>query len=272
MNSEENIGLGNELNRILLGGKNLMYNQGELAQLTHSAFDHAANLIQSGDDQEITVDVPIGYRPDKTPITSPRTYKKHELIGRYQFLAFTQIPINGIFQLVMIVEATLGDLIRQVVFRYPNKLSAKRQLPLKKVLEAQSIEEVRLTAVNILIHELGYKSPKEFADEVEQILSVNLLECPSYHRYIEMKATRDILLHNQGIANEVYVAKAGSHARVVAGGRIPISQPYLLEVYEECLQLIEWLERKLHEKWHSSEHESAQADLAARRASGSDNP
>ena len=172
----------------------------------------------------------------------------------------------------MVVEAALGDLIRQVVFRYPNKLSAKRQLPLTKVLEARSIEEIHLTAVNLLINELGYKSPKDFAEEVEQILSVNLLECPSYHRYIEMKATRDILLHNQGIANEVYVAKAGSHARVVAGGRIPISQLYLLEVYEECLRLIEWLEKKLHEKWHSSEYEAVQADLVASRAARSEDP
>lgn len=264
----DNIGIGNEINGILRNSKTLLYAQGELAQLTHTAFIQITEQIKGSDKEEITVDVPIGYRPDKVPMTSPHTYKKQELLERYSFLTFTQIPINGIYQLVIIIEATLGDLVRKVVARYPNKLSTKRQISTQKVLEANSIEELHVTAIDSLLNDLSYKSPREFASELESILSINVVECPAYHHYIEMKATRDILIHNQGIANETYVAKAGSHARVPAGGRLPTTQSYFLEVYEECLRLVEWLESKLHDKWHSSEYEQEQAAKASKKSKG----
>ena len=89
-------------------------------------------------------------------------------------------------------------------------------------------------------------------------MSINLLECPAYHKYIEIKATRDIYIHNKGNANEMYLSKAGSHARVKAEEFLPIDTIYFLESFEACLQITEWLENSLHTVWHSSEFETYQ--------------
>jgi hypothetical protein len=177
------------------------------------------------------------------------------LIKRYQFLAFHQLAINCLIQLVTIVEAMLGDVIRAVVLKYPQKLSSKRTMSLQSVLGARSIEELHLHATDALLNELFYKSPKEFAEVLEQLLSIKLLECPAFHRYMEVKASRDIFIHNRGIANEIYVRKAGSHLRVNAGSNLPADVNYFLESYEVCLQVTEWLEAALHEHWHSSMYE-----------------
>ena len=247
--------LGNKLYRIVNDAKGVLFDQGELAQLTYGAFDIAARSMQESDQKEIKVSFPIGYRPDKTTIDSTRTYKKEELLGRYQFLAFHQLSVNGIVQLVTIVEAAISDIIRAVVLRYPQKLGAKRTLPIKSVLEASSIQEVHMRATDGLINDLTYKSPAEFAEIIRSLLPINLLECPAFHKYIEMKATRDIFIHNRGIANDVYLRKAGTHARVKEGMKLPSDIQYFLESYESCLQLIEWLENELHQHWHSSEYE-----------------
>ena len=140
---------------------------------------------------------------------------------------------------------------------YPQKLGTKRTLPIKTILEATSIQEVHMRATDGLINELTYKSPAEFAEAIRSLIPINLLECPAFHKYIEIKATRDIYIHNKGIANDVYLRKAGSHARVKEGTVLPSDIQYFLESYESCLQLIEWLESELHQHWHSSEYEES---------------
>ena len=163
--------------------------------------------------------------------------------------------MNALVQFVTIVETMLGDAVRAVVVRYPRKLGGKRNILIETVLESTTLEEVHLRATDALLNHLSYKSPADFSESVHQLLSVNLLECPAFHRYVEIKATRDIFVHNRGVANDVYVRKAGSHARVTSGFALPADIHYFLESYEHCLQLTEWLEVELHSRWHSSDYE-----------------
>lgn len=247
--------LGNQLNQIVKLARAAMFDQGELAQLTYGAFDIAASSMQAMEQDEIEVTFPVGYNPDKTAMPSTRTYRKEQLLAKYQFLAFHQLTVNALVQLVTLVETMLGDVVRAVVARYPQKLGGKRTLSIQSVLEATSLEEVHLRATDALLNELSYKTPGEFAESMQTLLSVNLLECPAFHRYMEIKATRDIFVHNRGIANDIYLRKAGSHARVKVGMVLPADIQYFLECYEHCLQVADWLEEQLHNHWHSSEYE-----------------
>lgn len=249
--------IGNTLYRLVTNARHALFDQGELAQLTYGAFDVVATNATNSDVQEIEISFPVGYRPDKTSILSTRKYTKQELLARYQFLAFHQMPVNGIGQLVTTTEALLGDVVRTVIVRHPQKLGAKRSIQLQAILEAQSLEEVHLRATDALLNELSYKSPAEFSEALDNLLSINLLECPAFHKYVELKATRDIYVHNRGIVNETYLKKAGSHARARTGAVLPVDIPYFLESYEACLQVTEWLEQELDQHWHSSERETA---------------
>lgn len=254
--ASENI--GNQLNRIVSDAKYALFNQGELAQLTYGALDIAATNMHSAKQEEIEITFPVGWLPNKQPINSTRKYKKDELLRRYQFLAFEQLSVNGLVQLVTIIEAMLGDVIRAIVLKYPHKLGSKRTMSLQAILESTSIEEVHLRATDALLNDLSYKTPSEFAEQAESLLSINLLECPAFHKYMEIKASRDIFIHNRGIANEIYERKTGSHMRAKSGMNLPADTVYFLESYESCLQLTEWLEAKLHEHWHSSLFEDKQ--------------
>lgn len=249
------VNLGNQLNRVVFGARAALFDQGEAAQLTYGAFDIAARAMHEMESEEICVTFPVGYRADRQPISSTRTYRKEQLLDRYQFLAIHQLSVNGLVQLVATVEAMLGDMIRVIVRRYPQKLGAKRTLSIQAILEASSFEEIHVRATDVLLNELSYKSPGEFCEAVEALVSVNLRECPAFHRYVEIKATRDIFVHNQGVANEIYLRKAGSHSRVKSGMKLPADTQYFLESYEYCLQLVDWLEEELHKHWHSSDYE-----------------
>ena len=247
--------IGNHLNRIVNEARYALFDQGELAQLTYGSFDIAARSVQESEQEDISISFPIGYRADKTTIESTRTYKKEQLLRKYQHLAFHQLSVNGIVQLITTVEAALSDVIRAVILKYPQKLGGKRVLPVKNILEASTIGELHLRATDGFLNELSYKSPADFASSVGQVLQINLLECAAFHKYIEVKATRDIYIHNRGVANEIYIRKSGTHARVKEGMALPVNTQYFLESYESCLQVTEWLEKELHEHWHSSEFE-----------------
>lgn len=265
-----NTNIGDVLYRLVSGARSLLFGQGELAQLTYGAFNVASANLSNFEGETIEISYPVGLRPDRTAIPSVRQYAKDDLLQRYKYLAFHQLPLNGLVQMVMITEALLGDIVRAVVTKYPQKLGAKRSVPLQVVLEAKTIDDVHIRATDALLHELSYKSPSEFAGAVESLLSLNLLECPAFHRYVEVKATRDIYIHNRGVANETYLRKVGSHARAQVNYLLPVDIQYFLESYESCLQLTEWLERELHERWHSTERER---DLArATQSTESESP
>ncbi len=245
--------LGDELNRIVRSSCHALFVQGELAQLTHLALDYAANSVSENQSDNVEITYPIGYNADRTVMPFARTYTKQELLERYHFLTYKQLGINGVMQLVTIIESMLGDVLRSIVVRYPQKLGAKRTILVQAVLEASSLQEVHLKATDALANELSYKSPLEFAEAVDALVGVNLLACPAFHKYVEVKATRDIHVHNRGLANDIYTRKSASHARVKSGAYLPVDTNYFLESYESCLQLTDWLENELHQHWHSSE-------------------
>ena len=171
-----NLNIGDQLYALVSATKSALFEQGELAQLTYGAYDVVANNVSTISEETIDINVPVGLKADRTALHSTKSYRKEDLIQRYQYLAFHQLPLNGLVQLVTIVEAMFGDVIRAIVSRHPHKLGAKRTVSLQLVLEAHSIEDVHIRATDALINELSYKSPSEFAEAAQPFLSLNLLE------------------------------------------------------------------------------------------------
>ena len=119
MATREHIGIGNELNRIVQASIIKTFAQAELAQLSHSSFDSSATSIRDGTEDRVTIAYPIGYKPSREPMIGTWTYDRDELIARFSYRSHTQIPTNGIYQLAMLVETMLTDLIRRLVLEYP---------------------------------------------------------------------------------------------------------------------------------------------------------
>ena len=259
--------LGDKLYDIINTTKMELFNQGELAQLTYQAFHKYVQEIENSE-EEISISYPVGYTPAKETIESNVKYTKEVLIDKYNFLSLKQLPINGIYSLITLIEAMFTDILKAIILRYPKKLGNKKQISISTILSLNSIEEIHLDIINKLLNELTYKSPAEFIKEFKDITSIDLLETPATHRYKEIKATRDIYIHNNGITNEIYIAKAETLTRATIGQDLPINIQYFLESYEYCLQLTEFLELKLHEVWTS---EKFSAELERRLSSITEN-
>ena len=238
--------------------------QGEMANLTYISYEKFVEIIKAETKDTIPISHPVGYRPDNTPINSTTNYTKDELIGRYQFLGLTKLPIDGIFQLVTITETLLNEILKNILIEFPRKIPNRRKMDVELALNASSLEEIKISIVDCILNEIAYKSPKDYAEEFNKYVGVNLLENPLFHRYIELKATRDIHIHNAGIANEIYRTKAATMARVKSGEYLPVDIQYFLQSYECCLQITEILEVELDKIWPSNEYREYKASLGTK--------
>ena len=244
---------GNRIYDLLQNTKSLLFLQGEMAQLTYLSFEQNIKWVnQLEEGATIPISYPLGYRADNTAIMSdPKNYTKEELVERYAHLGVNKLPLDAIYQLVTIMETLLNDILRLILIEYPNKIPSKKKVDVDCILSSDSIDQIKLTIVDSILNDIAYKSPKDYASEFDKYTGVNLLENPVFHKYIELKATRDIHIHNRGIANEVYLNKAGVVARVKNGQYLPVDIPYFLNSYEQCLQLTEILEVELDKIWPS---------------------
>lgn len=202
MNSSD---FGNRLNEIVNLAQMSLANQSELAQLTYKAFEIAIRQLDAEQSDSIEITFPIGFSAENQPIPHTRSYTKQEVLARYNFLGRNFLAINAIFHLVTLIEAMTADLLRAIVSRYPQKLGADKKITLGEVLSAPTIEIIHSRAIDTLLNKLAYESPSDVAQSISELMSINVLECPAYHKFIELKATRDVYTHNRGFANETYV-------------------------------------------------------------------
>lgn len=258
---------GDHLNNLIHNTKRLIFTRGEAAQLAFISFDRSIEHISSLEEgSSIPISVPLGYRNDETTVMSdPQNYSKNQLLDRYKYLMLEQLPINEIFQLVTIIETFLNDILRSILIEYPNKIPSQKKIQVDYILSANSIESIKLLVADDILNEIAYNSPKDYATEFNKFTGINLLENPSFHKYVELKATRDIHIHNRGVANEVYLGKSGpSSARAEKGEYLIVDIKYFLKSYENCLKLNEFLEIELDKIWPSEEfrkRKSSQQEL-----------
>ena len=76
------------------------------------------------------------------------------------------------------------------------------------------------------LHELQYKSVGEWFSRLQAAIRFQALSDAHVARVAEIKASRDILAHNVGIVDEIYLRKAGDLARAGLGEKLPITRPY----------------------------------------------
>ena len=108
---------------------------------------------------------------------------------------------------------------------YPASLS-KKQVEIGAVLKAPDKSAIILTVVEKELNELKYERLVDWFAYLERLAN---LDCPiadDVEKLAEIKASRDILVHNNGIANATYVSKAGTRARYKDGEKLEIPEHY----------------------------------------------
>jgi hypothetical protein len=140
-------------------------------------------------------------------------------------------------QFIASLESFLFDFLRLWLLSYPQSLGARR-VEFRDILAARDIDAVKIDVVNREVLEVAYKRPAEWFKHLESKIQ---LGCPSQseiEQLTEAKATRDVLVHNRGVANNLYIERAGALARFVAGQRIDVPEHYHREIWSLLRKIV----------------------------------
>jgi hypothetical protein len=183
------------------------------------------HAIESSADETFLVPSKIG----KKAIARRTPKEVAELFDRF---AKRELHANMFLVCVSRIESYLNDILRVFLSEYPKKISvglkggeSSKQVPISIVLESSSLDEARNTIIESRLQGIFYAEPKDYLKYFHEITSIKISE-DKFDFYIEAKATRDLIVHNSGVINDLYLHKAGDNARGKAGNIIQLNEKY----------------------------------------------
>lgn len=169
-----------------------------------------------------------------------------ELRGIYE--RFTNHALYELYEtfLVSVVskfEAFMAEVMKEVLLDYPQKigvsvpgLKATKEVPTEVLFTVETLEGAIEEVIDRHIAKVFFTPPKIQFSYLSEIVGTKTND-EAFAKYVELKATRDLLVHNTGIANEIYVQKTGRYARAEVGGRIDVDRIY----FDRSLALVKRL-------------------------------
>src|SRR5574340_81082 len=158
-------------------------------------------------------------------LTTGTSVDEQVLLGRAQDYVTDYLMSSTFQHFVSLFEDFLFQLLRYWLAAYPASLSRKH-VEVGAVLKAPDKSAIVLAVVDKELNELKYERLPDWFAYAKRLIN---LGCPSedeIQTLAEIKASRDILVHNNGIVNATYVDKAGSRARYADGARLEIPEQY----------------------------------------------
>lgn len=132
---------------------------------------------------------------------------------------------------VSLFEHLFFDLLKIMISHQPQSLSGKKQVDYSTVFEAESKEALIGKLIEKELNEIKYKNVCEWFGYLYKIASIPELPKDELEKIAEAKASRDILVHNAGVINQVYIQKSGNASRFSIGEKIDISGCYTRDVW-----------------------------------------
>jgi hypothetical protein len=170
-------------------------------------------------------------------LTTGTRVDEQVLLGRAQ-LYVTDYLMSSTFQhFVALYEDFFFELLRLWLLAYPLSLSRK-QVEMGAVLRAPDKSAVVLAVVGKELNELKYEKLSDWFAYLERLVKLGCPTADEIEQLAEIKASRDILVHNNGIANATYISKAGNRARCNDGERLEIPEQYHRASWETTRKVI----------------------------------
>lgn len=169
------------------------------------------------------------------PVTNAATghqYSAHDLSALAQDYMTGNLAPFALGRYTAIFESFVFGFLRILLLQNPGVLSDK-PLKIGDLIRAGSIESAIAQAIDRELRDKSYDRPAAWFAYIE---SVQKLGCPASDeiaQIAEIKATRDVLEHAEGIINRTYLDKAGKKARFTTEGEsIDVSDLYLRDSWD----------------------------------------
>lgn len=170
-------------------------------------------------------------------VTTGTVSTQAELAAQARGYVSEQLAEATFQQFISLFESFFLDFLRLWLVAYPQSLGAKK-VDFKAVLDAPDKDSVVLLVVDKELNEVLYDRPAGWFAYLEDKAKLGCPTAGEVARFAEAKASRDVLVHNRGIANKLYESKAGRFARFAEGQRLLIPEHYHRETWELACKVV----------------------------------
>lgn len=161
--------------------------------------------------------------------------------------------------LIALFDAFLSDIFEAVVRNRPEMLRSKKQITYEKALEFSSVEDLVKYLAKRELNELSYRSIKDQADYYNDRFGLALADSGvSIDTLAELRATRNLLVHNNGIVNDIYLEQIPITTYMV-GDSVVVDSAYFGLAIQRLDKVVTFVALKLtekHVKWQSFQGEA----------------
>jgi hypothetical protein len=158
---------------------------------------------------------------------------------------------TNIVSIVSRTEAYIQECLSIAIKKYPEKLSLiaeKSGVPIEMLLANESRDDIIHQYIALRCESMMFGKPKEYLQNVEKVLAITI-DQDVINEYIEIKASRDIIVHNSGAINKMYVEKAGAARRGEIGDELKIDSNYYRQVLVTVKSLSGIIQRETENKY-----------------------
>lgn len=159
-------------------------------------------------------------------------------------------------------EVFLADVLTFVFEQYPGGISRKypgiqatTSVDIETVVNRDSQEDIVTEAIRKHVQGVFYAKPSTYINYVCEIVGANRNE-DAFAEYIEIKATRDLLVHGDAKVSTVYLAKSGERARATLGDVLDVDEEYFGHFVKTATRISGVIERDSKSKFPNSDIET----------------
>jgi hypothetical protein len=175
---------------------------------------------------EVTITVPSGRS------TKDISRTKEQVIEILDKAKSTDIYQSVFVYMVAKVEDFFSNIIYLILSMDNRRIKGSvpgidtlKKFDVDEILDSKDKNEIVEKIIICNLINIFYASPQKQKDYFDKVLGIKL-DDSLWDSWFEIKASRDIIVHNSGIINEIYIAKSGTMARGVIGDKIPINKNY----------------------------------------------
>ncbi len=180
-------------------------------------------------------------------LTTSTQVDEQALLGRAQLYVTVYLMSSTFQHFVSLFEEFFFGLLRHWLAAYPGSHSNK-QVEMSTILKASDKAAVVLAVVDKELNDLKYKRVADWFTYLERLAKLGCPTTAEIEELAEIKASRDILVHNNGVVNATYVEKAGKRARYQVGEKLEIPEHYHRESWERIRKVVDQLSNAAVEK------------------------
>jgi hypothetical protein len=109
--------------------------------------------------------------------------------------------------LISAIELYFQEILKSVISENPKKIGSTL-FKLSEILDSSSTDELLTKAIDDYLNKLMYKKPLEYPEELTSTLSIDAKTLEVYWPdFVEVKARRDLGVHNSWVCNATYLRK-----------------------------------------------------------------